>query len=521
MREEVTVTFPNPMILSLVGCAVGAAALHGPAVGARARSAVSMLAMPAGGDLERGRDPERNAALLSLKRSFFTNTDEDAPVATRDAARLGLHLDLPLCRWGLHILPHHRTALNVFQPQYTLMFEKLIAGPQPWLYGHLYLEGGVKNLDSPEHRLEPGSKADLTGTLMQVVAVQRESDSRLSLLVQGVARCIVTRPTQSLPYARADVQLLPDDEELLSSARHAQRFLSSQIDGELQTAQGASLDMGGLRRRLVMAAAIAEENHWREHEHANMSLSVHQTICQVTAPMPVEAARGEAGAIAAGLEQAPMAPAVCYRESGWEESATEEERQAAMEIDDLYAGSTPVLEALQRAVEEAEEEAAEDAEELEPDESDEMAAGLLLLEQTVWVELDLLLRTLNKLRGGPNKAPVPSQLLGLLPPPPEHGGWPDVFNDDGLGGMAAQLKERYDGAIAEEGQLGAARWMHYVPVDHEIYPARRRAQRLSFAVWAVIGGQDVQFQPLLDASSTSDRLRLALLRMRDVMRQIS
>ena len=25
----------------------------------------------------------------------------------------------------------------------ALMFEKLLAGPPPWLYGHVYLEGGV------------------------------------------------------------------------------------------------------------------------------------------------------------------------------------------------------------------------------------------------------------------------------------------------------------------------------------------------------------------------------------------
>ena len=64
------------------------------------------------------------------------------------------------------------------------------------------------------------------------------------------------------------------------------------------------------------------------------------------------------------------------------------------------------------------------------------------------------------------------------------------------------------------------RWMHYVPVDHSVYPSRRRAQRLSWAVWGVIAGQGVELQPLLDASSTSDRLRMALLRMRDVMKQI-
>ena len=65
------------------------------------------------------------------------------------------------------------------------------------------------------------------------------------------------------------------------------------------------------------------------------------------------------------------------------------------------------------------------------------------------------------------------------------------------------------------------RWLGYVPADHANYSARRRAQRLSFALWAVIGGQGVELQPLLDTGSTSDRLRMALLRMRDVVEQIS
>ena len=145
----------------------------------------------------------------------------------------------------------------------------------------------------------------------------------------------------------------------------------------------------------------------------------------------------------------------------------------------------------------------------------EEARALALLEIQVWLELDLLLRTLAALRGPANKSPVPSQLLGLLPPPPE-GGWPARFD---FGSLAEQLKERYDGAIAE-GEIGQIALTNYVPVDHEIYPARRRAQRLSYAVWAVIGGNGVELQPLLDESSTAERLRLALRRMRDVMKQL-
>ena len=496
-------------------------------------STVTMLAdTPPGGDLERGKDPERNAQLEALKRSFLgasaedgkDGLDDERPSAAGDAAKLGLYLDLPLCRWGFHILPHHRTVLNVFQPQYTLMFEKLLATPQPWFYGHVYLEGGVENLDNPDYALKPGSKAPLTGTLMQVVAVQRESDSRLTLIVQGLARGIVVRPTQDLPFARADMQILPDDEMCRACARRSRRFLEG--DKEM-TMRANNVDVDGLRRRLVMAAATAEERYWNEYENANISLSVHQSLSQVVDPLPNAVLYREAVAVTEALESAPMAPAVCYGPPNFDKEASEEEREAKAKEDTLYSESKPVLDALDRAIEAAEadaeaaaaEAAAEvDFEAEEAAEEAEDARALASLETQVWLELDLLLRTLAKLRAPGNKAGVPSQLLGLLPPAPE-GGWPDKEFD--LENLASQLRERYDGAKAE-GEVDAfQRNTHYVPIDHERFPPRRRAQRLSYAIWGVIGGQGVEYQPLLDESSTSDRLRKALLRMRDVMRQIS
>ena len=64
--------------------------------------------------------------------------------------------------------------------------------------------------------------------------------------------------------------------------------------------------------------------------------------------------------------------------------------------------------------------------------------------------------------------------------------------------------------------------MAYVPLA-KAYPARRRAERLSWAIWAVIGDQKVgvnafggsPYQPLLEAESTADRLRVARLKMRE------
>ena len=63
----------------------------------------------------------------------------------------------------------------------------------------------------------------------------------------------------------------------------------------------------------------------------------------------------------------------------------------------------------------------------------------------------------------------------------------------------------------------------YVPVgDPEYYPARRRIQRLSFVVWSMIKDRDGSgdLQIVLEAASTSDRLRMALLRLRTLREQV-
>lgn len=175
------------------------------------------------------------------------------------------------------MLPGYNNQLNVFQPVYTHMFETILAGPQPHYYVHLYTPGetlnsinrsisthspsccvavakscthrghsacpnpppppsppqpppflrgawpdcdmcagGTKNLMNPEYGLRVGSKAPLVGTLMRITSAQRTRDSRIMMVVQGLARVRVIEQTQQRPFARADVQILPDAE--LSSA---------------------------------------------------------------------------------------------------------------------------------------------------------------------------------------------------------------------------------------------------------------------------------------------------------------
>jgi Lon protease-like protein len=76
----------------------------------------------------------------------------------------------------------------VHVPHYTHMFDQVLAGPRPWRFGHLYLPEGSRNLGSPEYDLVPGTKAPLTGTLMEVLSCLWLKDGRLLLLAVGLCR---------------------------------------------------------------------------------------------------------------------------------------------------------------------------------------------------------------------------------------------------------------------------------------------------------------------------------------------
>ena len=60
----------------------------------------------------------------------------------------------------------------------------------------------------------------------------------------------------------------------------------------------------------------------------------------------------------------------------------------------------------------------------------------------------------------------------------------------------------------------------FVPCTEELYPLRRRAERLSYMVWAVISNDNRELQKAMEAASTGDRLRLAVLRLRELREQL-
>ena len=158
---------------------------------------------------------------------------------------------------------------------------------------------------------------------------------------------------------------------------------------------------------------------------------------------------------------------------------------------------------------------------------------------------------------------APQQLLSLLPPPPAEAGWPSSFalqaraappcpwararRDAPTEGAPPGGSQRVAAELQRQAyRRRAASYLDYPLSEPEVggglleeeasaepyqklpptFPPRRRAQRLSYAVWTVIGDEGLlsrrfkwgvaHLQPLLEAEGTSDRLRLALLRMREL-----
>ena len=495
------------MLLALVLLAsIEAAALLHRIPTARVRrphmSGAAGSASGGGGDLEGGSNDERNAQLASLRNMWAAPVDTPDSETKRsdDAQRLGIMLDLPLCRFSWCLLPHQPMTLNIWQPQYTLMLGSLLSGTGPHYYLHVLLPGGAESLGQPGYELRPGTKASLTGTLMRIVYAQREGDQRLTIVVQGLARGVVLNATQDLPYSRADVQILPDGEVLRAAARSSTRLLR-QIP-KLDAKATAESDVPpSVLRRMVVAAAAAEARAWIEYEALPLSMDSAGSVSsvnQLNAEGFVEASENAEKSVREALNEVPM--------------------PADVAADTLYdfEGSF-VLEATRTALQtdgetEAEETEAESAE----------AEALALLEVQLWVELDDLLTKLRSLAtANPQSVPTPAYMLGMLPPPPATG-WPLSFK---LQAIADLLRVEYEAELGKP--VVGLRKQSYVPMD-ERYPASRRAERLSWVVWEMIGDQRIgvnsmeatPYQALIEAEGTAERLRLALLKTREIKERL-
>ena len=208
-----------------------------------------------------GDDRERMRTIRALQQTFYSSpdTDEEAsPIASPSTIQSdGSIKSLPLWRVSWVELIGRSNVLIVHEARYTHMFEQIIrgaeqqSGQKEMYFGHLRLPGGSASLGKEgyelqawqreaellsESRNDDGDDANaaaeaeycltddadqhascrsaVVGTLMRIVDYRRMGDGKLLLLVQALDRFVVTNPIRELPFSVADVQLLPDSEEI-------------------------------------------------------------------------------------------------------------------------------------------------------------------------------------------------------------------------------------------------------------------------------------------------------------------
>jgi Lon protease-like protein len=167
-----------------------------------------------------------------LQRSFYSlSTGEGDSARPELDGETGTVRNLPLWRVGWVEVPGRSNVLHVHEGHYTNMFEKILAGPQPWYVGHLHLPGGsgaaratgetrfkLKSWQQEmqdDQRFDEKERSDVLGTLMRITDYRRLEDGRLLLLVHVMDRFVVQEVMQDFPYGIANVQILPDIEQLV------------------------------------------------------------------------------------------------------------------------------------------------------------------------------------------------------------------------------------------------------------------------------------------------------------------
>jgi Lon protease-like protein len=354
------------------------------------------------------------------------------------------------------------------------MFESILYGPKPWCFGHLFLEGGSRNLrsDQPEHQLETWetttrgpklSSSAVVGCLMNISDYRRMSDGRLLLLVHAMERFVVTDIQQRLPYSIVTAQMLPDAEEM---------------DPHLEF--GTNIREEDLTQ--VRAMAIEESVRFHDYEY-----DVDHVLPVPDRPdLAVSDIMGSA--IAKVLPYCPFSktlePPVPRLESFLPAAASDGDHDAAatsppsdplqsLEYRLLCRGifQTPLI---------------------DPEFTQRQDLTTGQLEYELWLAINNFLIT--------TRMPVSPIFLGLLPPQPEQD-WPASF-------VLPQI-------VADLCELDS--------LDHDFvqvsadYPAHRRQRRLSFSAAHLLetnGDVAQELRPLLLATpSTKQRLRMVLERL--------
>lgn len=443
-------------------------------------------------DLETAEERSARMDMVRQIQEAFYRADEDgsgsapgtAAVSAVDAAT-GSVGAVPLWRVQWTELPGYQNVLHVHAAHYTHMFQSIVRGPPPWLFGHLHLPGGSDHLTSDEYRLgDPDSRQTRWGTLMRISDFrQMEDDGRLLLIVQAVGRYRVESVGRDgPPYSVAETVELRPDAELVAEhyAAALEKVARTADNGDDNDGGDTSFAGSGGRRDALEALAweaarvvsVNEALHWRDFEYNDVRVG--DTVDGAVEASPL------VNFDAAGIPSGPFDGETVL------DAFLARVRSGSVCIDALPPPPEEVL--------------------LDPDEAArKMRARTLGLEKEVWKDLDFLIQLLTALT--PNAdVPVPTQLLGLLPPDQE---WPEGFK---LDGFVERLKE-------EKAIVGTASRSPFVSVSEAApdYPALRRAQRLSFGIWVLLDNVLAGYAPagsirqdVLELESIEKRLDAAL-----------
>jgi Lon protease-like protein len=415
---------------------------------------------------------------MEIVRSLQTSFYQTARATVELDPYTGILSNLPLWQMPWHELPGRTNVLFVHEPVYTNMFETVLRSEKPHYVGHLYRRNQQSPLAPWWSIKQPGDKEDASavlGTLLRITDYRRMSDGRLLVLVQAVERFVVTAVHQTLPYSIANVQLLPDVEELYMAAPGCRdRILSSRLH----------------ETTAVTARATAIQESWEkwylyEFEDTALPLPsqsempmeqvVASSLAQILPYAPFSSVVDVATLTARDMAQSPVRQqqllprTVSTSSSLFETFATPpiDKNASSLEYRLLCAGilqQPPLSPTMETSLEH-----------LTADE----------LEIRLWLALNDFLKSTRKA--------VSPHLLGLLPhlPNKTRHYWPKDFVLLGIGNAIAQT-------------AGSIRVSKH-------YPAHRRQKRLSFSAAALLEQPDSFLrEQLLAIPSTKTRLAFVL-----------
>ena len=448
-------------------------------------------------------DRERMKTIRALQDAFYSSgAEEDEVSSACHVEPDGSIASLPLWRVSWTELPGRSNVLIVHEARYTHMFEQVIRNGQ-MLFGHLRLPGGSNSIGKEGYELlswkdeadimvasqadEDGNEAEYcytddvqehsscrsacVGTLMKIVDYRRMGDGKLLLLVHALDRFVVSKPIQELPFSIADVQLLPDNEEI-EYVLHAQQQKGETSDDMWYSALDSS-DVIKARR-----TATSNALRWQQYEFDDaVKLPVRSDGSDDLTPADVVGT-----ALKSVVPHVPFAPSAIpskllssLDDDSGSESSSSQNPSDSLPMEKHLIDSGILLGPS------------------EPEPSRRRSSFTIeQLERELWIFVNEWVQVNNAMSS------FPPELLALLPPRGTYE-WPDDF-----------ILEDLATTMAAASELKGSRPFVRVAED---YPAHRRRRRQSYVISALTDHTPFgKGMPpiLLEIHSTRDRLEAVL-----------